>query len=311
MPARSVSFGRDTTASAMPHPEAPVLATTAGTPEPAAASRARSAEDRLWAALLVLAWPYPLAAYNPLLGGAPAAEAWISVGWGEGLDQVAPILNQRPDGSYLTVSSPYPEVLQAQIVGRAVDLDAYDVADHAVRYVAASQRHLASPALDAALAGREPVQRVEIAGIPYAELHELDRPSWVGDLQVRQLSVSPSVTTRRGWVTIRLALGPASAEGRLNGPLQTPFVTPFEVEASLVNAARADDVEATVTRSLLPDGSLAELKLRAPNGLGRYLVSLSIRDAGTGTRLAVTSWPIGAPRLPERLVFPSLNVRVQ
>ena len=138
-------------------------------------------------ALLVMAWPYPLAAYNPLLGGASAAEEWISVGWGEGLDQLAPVLNQRPDGSYLTVSTPYPEVLQAQIVGRAVDLDAYDVADYAVRYVAASQRHLTTPALDAALAGREPIQRVEIAGIPYAELYELDRPSFAGDLQVRQL----------------------------------------------------------------------------------------------------------------------------
>ena len=64
----------------------------------------------------------------------------------------------------------------------------------------------------------------------------------------------------------------------MNGPAQTPFVTPLDVEAALVNAARADDVEATVTRSLLPDGSLAEMKLRAPNGLGRYMVSLSIRD---------------------------------
>jgi hypothetical protein len=261
-------------------------------------------------ALRVMVWPYPLAAYNPLLGGASAAEKWISVGWGEGLDQLAPVLNERPDGRYLTVSAPYPEALQAQIAGRAVDLDAYDVADYAVRYVAASQRRLSTPALDAALAGRESISQVEIAGIPYAELYELDRPSFAGDLQVRQLEVSPSVTTRRGWVTIRLALGPASAEGRLNGPLQTPFVTPLEVEAALVNATRADDVEATVTRSLLPDGSLAELKLRAPNGLGRYMVSVSLRDASTGNRRAIASWPVGAPRLPEHLVFPSLNVRV-
>ena len=263
-------------------------------------------------ALLVMAWPYPLAAYNPLLGGGATAEERISVGWGEGLDQVAPVLNQRPDGSYLTVSTPYPEVLQAQIFGRAVDLDAYDVADYVVRYVAASQRRLTSPALDAALTGREPISRVEIAGIPYAELYELDRPSFAGDLQVRQLEVSPSVTTRRGWVTIRLALGPASAEGRLsNGPGQTPFVTPLEVEAALVNSARPDDVEAAVTRSLLPDGSLAEIKLRTPNSLGRYLVSLSIRDPRDGARRAVTAWPVGAPRVPEHLVFPSLSVRTQ
>ena len=155
-------------------------------------------------------------------------------------------------------------MLQAQIVGRAVDLDAYDVADYAVRYVAASQRQLSTPGARRRPLAGQPIRRVEIAGIPYAELYELDRPSWVGDLQVRQLGISPSVTTRRGWVTIRLALGPASAEGRLNGPLQTPFVTPLEVEASLVNAARADDVEATVTRSLLPDGSPAGAEAARP-----------------------------------------------
>jgi hypothetical protein len=262
-------------------------------------------------ALLVMVWPYPLAAYNPLVGGAAAAEEWISVGWGEGLDQLAPVLNDRPDGSFLTVSTPYPEVLQAQLDGRAVDLDAYDVADYVVDYVAASQRHLRSPALGEVLAGRRPIGQVEIAGIPYAQLYELDRPTFAGNLQVRRLDVSPSVTTRRGWVTVQLAFGPASAEGRLSGPGQTPFVTPYEVEVSLVNSARFDDVEATITRSLLPDGSLAEVKLRAPNGLGRYVVRISARDPSSGARLAISTWPVGTPHQPEQMVFPSLSVRVQ
>jgi len=265
--------------------------------------------------LLVLAWPYPLAAYNPLLGGAPAAAHSISVGWGEGLDRLAPVLNSRPDRDFLTVSTPYPEVLQAQIVGRAVDLDAYDIADYAVRYVAATQRHLSTPALDEALATREPISRVEIAGIEYAELYELDRPTLVGDLQLRQLDVTPRTTVRRGWVTVRLALGPASAEGRRTGPDfgagLTPFVTPLEVEASLVNSSDPNDAEASVSRPLLPDGSLAELKFRAPNGLGRYVLSLRVRDTVTGRAYGVRSWPVGAPRLPDALVFPSLSVRVQ
>jgi hypothetical protein len=262
-------------------------------------------------ALLVMVWPYPLAAYNPLVGGSRAAEEWISVGWGEGLDQLAPVLNDRPDGAFLTVSTPYPEVLQAQLGGRAVDLDAYDIADYVVEYVAASQRHLRSPSLGEALAEREPIGRVEIAGIPYAQLYELDRPTFAGNLQVRQLDVSPSVTTRRGWVTVKLAFGPASAEGRLGGPGQTPFVTPYEVEVSLVNSARFDDVEATITRSLLPDGSLAEVKLRAPNGLGRYVVRISATEPSSGARLAISAWPVGTPHQPEHMVFPSLSVRVQ
>lgn len=264
-------------------------------------------------ALLLVVWPYPLAAYNPLLGGGSAAERWISVGWGEGLDQLAPALNERPDAAYLTVATPYPEVLQGQIVGRAVDLDAHDVADYAVRYVAASQRHLNAPAVEAALAGREPLKQVEIAGIPYAELYELDRPSFAGNLQVSQLDVSPSVVGRRGWVTVRLSLGPPSAEGRLDGVTrgQTPFVTPVDVEVGLANSADPTDVDVSVTRSLLPDGSVSEVKLRTSNGLGRYVLTLRVHDPASGVQYAVTSWPVGAPRLPDRLVYPSLDVRVQ
>ena len=57
-------------------------------------------------------------------------------------------MNGLPGANRLTVSSPYPEVLAAQFVGQAVDLDAYDLADYAVTYVAASQRHLTDPNLD-------------------------------------------------------------------------------------------------------------------------------------------------------------------
>jgi hypothetical protein len=264
--------------------------------------------------LLTLAWPYPLAAYNPLFGGAPAAEQAISVGWGEGLDQLAPILNALPDADLLTVSTPYPEVLQAHIRGRAVDLDAYDVADYVVRYVAASQRQLGGEALTSAVAHREPLASVEIAGVAYAQLFALEPSSFAGSIEARSLDVSPRVTGRRGWVTMTVALGTPSMPSRQNGSSSlglTPLVMPLEVEASLINAADPTDVEATVTRTLLPDGSRAELRLRAPNGLGRYVVGLSIREPSGGQPLAVTTWPVGAPRLPDRLIFPSLSVRVQ
>ena len=251
-------------------------------------------------ALLAFVWPYPLAAYNPLLGGARAADHWISVGWGEGLDQIAPVLNGRADGQSLTVSTPYPEVLQAQIAGRAVDVDAPDLAQYAVRYVAAEQRGLASGALDAALAGREPLRRVEIAGIPYAELYELERATFEGDIEADGVEVSPGVVPRRGWVTVQVRLRVSGGAPRA-----------LDVEAVLVNGSNPNDVEATVGHSALADGSTVELKMRAPNGLGKYLVGLSVRDATGGSRLTVASWPVGAPRVADRLVYPSLSVRVQ
>lgn len=42
---------------------------------------------------------YPLMAYNPLLGGAPAAARVLLVGWGEGYDLAAAWLNRQPDAA--------------------------------------------------------------------------------------------------------------------------------------------------------------------------------------------------------------------
>ncbi len=43
------------------------------------------------------AWPYPIAYYNPLLGGARAAQDVLLMGWGEGYDLAAEYLNGLPD----------------------------------------------------------------------------------------------------------------------------------------------------------------------------------------------------------------------
>ena len=98
---------------------------------------------------LISVRPYPLAYYNPLLGGGAAASRLVLVGWGEGLDQVAAYLNAQEDASNLTAAVVYPDALDAQFTGSVVPLSAYDVADVAVRYVAADQRRLTPPALDA------------------------------------------------------------------------------------------------------------------------------------------------------------------
>lgn len=292
------------------------------------------------ATLLGWSWPYPLAAYNPLLGGGPTAARTISVGWGEGLDQLAAVLNGQPGAGRLTVSTPYPEVLQAQIAGRAVDLDAYDVAEYVVTYVAASQRELEDPSLDAALADREPLARVEIAGVLYAALYALEPPSFAGGPRVRQLEAGPAIVARRGWVTVRFALDPVAVSGTTgaaggaaapagstaaSGTAHPPGgVVPasdgrsadtaaltYEAEVVLLDAGKLVDVDASIVRPVVADGSVQEVKLRAPSQGGRYAVGLRLRDPRDGRQLGVERWPVGAPRPPDQLVFPSLGVRVQ
>jgi hypothetical protein len=248
-------------------------------------------------ALLTLVWPYPLAFYDPLLGGGPMAARLISVGWGEGLDQAAHILNALPNARGVTVASPYPEVLQAQFDGRAVDLDAYDLADYAVSYVAASQRQLADVSLDAALATRRPLSRVEIAGVPYAELYALERPAFGEGLRLSQVAVSPSLTTRGANVSVQLAWeGPSSGD--------------LEAELALVDGGDGTPL-ATALAPVVADGQPRVWTVKTPNRRDKYIIAVRVRDRRDGRWLPVSVWPLGPWHDPDRLVFRSAWVRVQ
>ena len=68
------------------------------------------------------AMPYPIAYYNPALGGELAASQVLQTGWGEGLDQAAAFLNSQPDVASLQVFSWYAAALNLQFLGRADDL---------------------------------------------------------------------------------------------------------------------------------------------------------------------------------------------
>jgi len=120
-------------------------------------------------------------------------------------------LNALPDADRLTVSGLYPAVLAAQFLGQTVDVDNYDLADYVVTYIAANQRHLTDGVLDAALAERQPVATVTIAGIPYAQVYALEAPSFAlpagrpGALRLHQVQVLSSTTTRGGTVSAQLA----------------------------------------------------------------------------------------------------------
>jgi hypothetical protein len=52
-------------------------------------------------------YPYYFTYFNPLLGGLPRAAQTVTVGWGEGLDQAAAYLNQKPGADELRVSAWY------------------------------------------------------------------------------------------------------------------------------------------------------------------------------------------------------------
>jgi 4-amino-4-deoxy-L-arabinose transferase-like glycosyltransferase len=120
-------------------------------------------------------WPYPLAYYNPLLGGGPAAQQVILVGWGEGLDQVAAFLNAQPDAAtaVIGVYAPYAGNFQRSVQGAVIGLGRRDPVDYVVDYVNGAQRGQTPPEVS----GRIPDHTVWINRIPYARVYRFSPPA--------------------------------------------------------------------------------------------------------------------------------------
>jgi hypothetical protein len=116
---------------------------------------------------------YPLAYYNPLLGGSTVADRLLLVGWGEGLDQVAGWIGEQPRPlGEPTVATSYHRVLQAQLSGSAVPLEHVRMADYVVPYVNTLQRGTEADVLAPYLRAGSPVHTVSINGIEYARVYQ-------------------------------------------------------------------------------------------------------------------------------------------
>jgi hypothetical protein len=124
---------------------------------------------QLWP--LIAAGGYPLAAYNPLIGGARTAERVMQVGWGDGLDDAGHLLRELSPNSSPTTAIWYPLWVnfQAHAPGRVVTERQLSEADYFVDYVHARQRGHTP----AGLVGRQPDGVVRIAGVEYARIYRL------------------------------------------------------------------------------------------------------------------------------------------
>lgn len=116
---------------------------------------------------------YPLAFYNPLLGGGAIADRLVLVGWGEGLDQVGGWIGSQPRPlGEPTVATSYHRVLQAQLSGSALPLEHVRMADYVVPYINTLQRGAEADVLAPYLNGGAPVHTVRINGIEYARVYQ-------------------------------------------------------------------------------------------------------------------------------------------
>ena len=124
---------------------------------------------QLWP--LLQAGPYPLAAYNPLVGGVRTAERAIPVGWGDGLDVAGQRLRELAGGRTVVTSiwSPLRVSFGAHAPGPVVSERQIGQADFFVDYVHARQRQLTPRQL----VSRRPDAVVTIGGVDYARIYRL------------------------------------------------------------------------------------------------------------------------------------------
>lgn len=130
-------------------------------------------------------FPYYLSYYNPLLGGGSKAPQVMQIGWGEGLDQAARYLNQKPIPGNLNVVSwyfigPFSYLFQGhahQIPIGPLNTEKkwsdFLANDYAVVYIHQQQRGLYSKRIAEYLEGREPEYVVWINGIEYVRVYAL------------------------------------------------------------------------------------------------------------------------------------------
>jgi len=132
---------------------------------------------------LVSAYPYYFSYYNPLLGGAKRAPEVMMVGWGEGLDQAARYLNQRPGSPKLRVASgvwngTFSYFFRGQIERGPFLADSesetgWDSSDYCIVYINELQRNRLPQALLNRLSHLTPVLVVQLQGLDYVRVYDI------------------------------------------------------------------------------------------------------------------------------------------
>ena len=257
------------------------------------------------AAPAALVYPYYLAYYNPLLGGGPAAQRAIVVGWGEGLDVVTDYLNSRPNPERLTVAGFYPRVMNAQFQGSVLSDKQFDyaMADYVVLYVNARQRDLADR-LRALTRGKRaelvvtingieyarvfatpPPSRREAAGTVYGDAVRLERSFLKSDERqyLKSDDVNPGDTLE---LTLRWALTRPVAED-LTAVVQLLDMQGTPVAEHAVPVVGSDG---GTTRMFPGEVAIESHRVPVPMTPNQYRVAVGLRRPD-GTWLPISSWP--------------------
>jgi hypothetical protein len=244
---------------------------------------------------LALWHPYPIAAFNQLLGGSPAGARTFSIGWGEGFEQVAAWLNQQPDitgvvsvSRFPVVQSPY--MLRGAAASTPGGTDLPENTGYVVVYVSQVQRGLPSPPFDRFSAEGTPLHTVTIHGVPYA---------WI--YQAQPAVAQPRDATFAG--SLRLVGFDQPAPAAPGAPLvlqlvwqpYDPLPADYTLFAHLLgpDGVRVAQADLPLPTTAWRPGAVvrSEVAIPLPAGLpaGAYRLFVGLYDPAGGARLPLTT----------------------
>ncbi len=169
--------------------------------------------------IIALLWyPYFLAYFNPLMGGLPRAVETTLVGWGEGMEQAAAYLNQKPNAENLFVASTPSQTFLPYFKGHGENFYTNNVAlraDYVIIYRAQQQRLAPSPEIVRAFMARQPEKTIAIHSVPYVWIFAnqpiifSDVPEWgtlinIGFGEIMRLAGYHIAPPKNGSLTIDL-----------------------------------------------------------------------------------------------------------
>jgi len=249
------------------------------------------------AALANIAWwhPYSIDAFNQLFGGTRAGVQTFTVGWGEGLEQVADWLNAQPDitsvrtvALRITSLNPYLRDRAEAVFPKGDQLR--DRTGYVVVYLPQTQTGQADGVFGQFYGRAPPLHTVRIHGVDFAWIYRapptVEQPRAAGfGPAIRLLGFDQSGELRPG-ATVRLKLSWATS---------APPPKDYWLFARLLGPGdqRYAQIDLPYPTSQWAPGSFAasELPIALPPDApaGRYRLLIGLYDQATGERLELTS----------------------
>jgi Dolichyl-phosphate-mannose-protein mannosyltransferase len=228
---------------------------------------------------------YPLAYFNPLVGGPALASRTILVGWGEGMELAAAHLNELPGGDDLVVAAFHENTFDASLNGSAIPLRRFAEADYLVLPIDAQQRQLLPLDVAAYLAEQPGKLVLPLAGLDYVTIYRLPHLEF-GD-RVSVIRFTTEGTEQPLGYRLRIdvvwqALNPADAG-------VSPIFQFVDESGTLVGNPVRPTLNAPAPASV-SDQLHGTVRLESPRQRGTYRLAISIANQD-GTALPVTKCP--------------------